>query len=83
MYYGFGEEWDRMLEELDELCPEAAAEMREIHLSSVEFREKHDSRWSKLQDVLHAVEWWRSFDWGKDQVDEVIARYRSNLNGHA
>jgi len=25
----------------------------------------------RMRDVLHAVEWWASCDWGEDQVDKV------------
>lgn len=75
MYSGYGEHWDDMLAELDELSPKAAAEMRHIRESSDDFVRLHEQRWQRLQSVLHAVEWWRSNDWSKDQVDEVIRKY--------
>jgi hypothetical protein len=75
--YGVGEEWDSMLHELDSLCPEAASEMRKIRTDAETFVKEHDNRWNKLTRVLHAVEWWRSNDYGKDQVDKAIKEYMS------
>ena len=75
---GVGEEWDWMLKELDDLCPEASQDMRKIKLSTEEFVKKNEPAWSKLQDLLHAVEYWRSNDYGKDQVDKAVERYRND-----
>lgn len=77
---GVGEEWDWMLDELDCLAPEIAADMRLIREHSVKFVMDNESRWAKLQPVLHAIEWWRSMDWSKDQVDEAITKYKEQLN---
>lgn len=72
----WAKEWDWMLAELDELCPEAAIDMREIRKSTNEFVAEHEASWIRLQDLLHDIEWWRSNDYGKDQVDEAILKYR-------
>lgn len=74
---GYGDDWDNMLAELDDLCPEAAAEMRKIRASTDEFVKEHNTRWEKLAPLLHDIEWWRSNDYGKDQVDEAIEEYRN------
>lgn len=70
-----GEEWDHMLDELDEICPKAAEEMRKIRQDTKTFREMHEDRWCNLQGLLHSIEWWRSNDYGEDQVDEAIEIY--------
>lgn len=79
LYSGFGGDWDAMLDKLDELCPEAAVEMRQIRLESQKFVEKHEARWSALQPLLHSIEWWRSGDYGKDQVDQAVVEYHAEL----
>lgn len=33
----------------------------------------------RLADVMHAVEWWYSSDWGKDQVAEALAEAREKF----
>lgn len=76
--HGVGEEWDWMLNELDELAPDIAKDMRLIRHYTDEFVKLHDARWKKLQPVLHAIEWWRSGDWGINQVDEAIKNYAAN-----
>jgi len=81
LWYGAGPEWDWMLDELDKLCPEAAVNMRKIKTDHDEFIKQNQSLWNDLQPVLHAVEWWRSNDWGKDQVDEAIQTYHERKTG--
>lgn len=75
---GVGVEWDDMLLELDSLCPKAAADMREIREHSVVFVMEHEQRWNKLTGLLFAIEWWRSGDYGRDQVTEAIEDYNSS-----
>ena len=35
------------------------------------------ARIEALQPVWHAIEWWRSNDWGEDTAREVVTGYRS------
>jgi hypothetical protein len=36
-----------------------------------------EARIRALADVWHAVEWWHSLDWSRDQAMEAIARYEA------
>lgn len=69
---------ESMARELDLLCPEIAKELRDLKEEAESFRDTWEVRWKKLVPVLKAVEWWCSNDWGKSQVDEAIAKYRTN-----
>ena len=63
----------QMADELDEICPEAAAATRELadHVCSVE------PKISALSNLWFEVEWWRSGDHGRDQVEAAVVKYRT------
>jgi hypothetical protein len=66
---------DDMASALEGVCPEAAAATREIADQVRGVQPKIDA----LKDLWHAVEWWHSSDWGRGQVETVVAKYRAAL----
>lgn len=66
---------EEMIAELYELSPLVANEYEQLWKEAIAFRDKWEARMKPLIPVLHDVEWWRSFDIGKDQVDLAIAKY--------
>lgn len=65
---------DEMAGALDGICPEAAAATREVAAHVCGAQSKIDA----LKDMWHAVEWWYSSDWSRDQVAESATRYRAD-----
>lgn len=73
----------RMAHALEHHCPEAAEETRlflrggpveQQHRSLLHQVERHAER---LGPLWHAVEWYTSNGWSRDQVDAAVAEYRA------
>lgn len=62
-----------MASALEDVCPEAAAATREIADQVRGVQPKVDA----LKDLWHAVEWWHSGDYGRDQAEDAVAKYRA------
>lgn len=43
----------------------------------VSLMDRIDAAQRSLSDIWHAVEWWRSCDYGPEQVAEVVAKWRA------
>lgn len=69
------EDFENMLAELLELCPEAAKELLTLKREAISFRDSWEARMRRLQPILHDIEWWRSGDSSKDAVDKSIREY--------
>ena len=70
---------ERIAEELLKLgYDDAAGELFDLlgWLKSVEARLQSAER-RGLHDVMKALEWWRSADWGADQLSAAIEKYRT------
>jgi len=74
-YHGFGEEWEWMLDRLENLSPQAREEMESIQSSVREFEKKYEKRWNVLQPLLKAVEWKDSGDWGDEQLSVALKKF--------
>lgn len=76
------EQLSRMVDELREfpdaadVAADAADALAIIDYQTVRLQAHLD----RLKDVFHAVEWWRSCDWSKEQVNEAIANYRGEAD---
>lgn len=64
-------EYENMAELMDR-WPDAMAAVLRIGALKKEAEAEHE----KLSQLLQAVEWWRSCDYGEDQVDEAVAGWR-------
>ena len=67
-----------MADELARLgyAEDAARETQDLLLTIRTMRNRVQTSIDRLSDVWRAIEWWRSGDWGEDQIKEVLARYR-------
>lgn len=55
---------------------EAAAESRIVRAEGLSrLSDARDWPPQPLRSVWHAIEWWRSYDWGEDEVVEALTRY--------
>lgn len=48
-------------------------------LSIAQEAERLSSRLSALEDVLQALEWWKSFDWSEDQLMKACEEWERSL----
>lgn len=55
---------------------DAAVETEELLLMLRQFDIRIQTRVDRLRGVWKAVEWWKSGDWGEDDVHETLAKYR-------
>lgn len=46
------------------------------------YRRRIDARLNRLYDLAHAMEWQRSGDYGKYQVEKAVEQYRSAVEEH-
>lgn len=60
---------------------DVAAAVEEIAATITSYRHEVEWRMAKVADVLQAVEWLDSNDWGEDQMREAIAKYRATEGG--
>lgn len=56
---------------------DAARETEELLVMLRQWEVRAGVRIERLREVWKAVEWWRSCDYGEDQVREALAEYRS------
>lgn len=55
--------------------PDVQAALRKL----ADEREALNAKHNALRDLMHAIEWVRSCDWGPDQLDEVITEWRKKV----
>lgn len=67
------EDLARMLAQLEELFPNSKATKHTRNV--IELTKDGNDLVQQLGAVWQAVEWWRSGDWGQDQVFEEVERY--------
>lgn len=64
---------DDMARDLEEICPEAAAATQAVRDHVLDVEPMVDA----LKDVWFAVEWWQSGDYGHEQAEAAVAKYRA------
>jgi hypothetical protein len=57
---------------------DAARETEELLLIIRQAKVRIETRAERLREVWKAVEWWRSCDWGENDVKEALAKYRED-----
>lgn len=57
---------------------DAARETEELVVLLRQWEVRATVRIERLREVWKAVEWWRSCDYGEDQVREALAEYRGD-----
>lgn len=57
---------------------DAARETESVNLIIDAFRVRMETRLKRLSNVWHAVEWYVSHDYGRDQVEKAIEKYRES-----
>lgn len=55
---------------------DAARETEELLVILRQWEVQAGVRLDRLRDVWKAMEWWRSCDWGEDDLREALAEYR-------
>lgn len=58
---------------------DAAAETEDLVAMIRQCRVRIEVRRRRLEKVWHAMEWWRSGDWGESQFKEALAKYRTEV----
>lgn len=69
---------EQMAEELERRpgMEDAAVETRRLLLDLQAFDVRVQATTKRIGDLWHAVEWQRSSDYGQEQVDTALAKYR-------
>lgn len=66
----------RMAEELDALAAEGVEGAAEAAARTREYLQPEQDE--PVREVWRAVEWWRSCDWGRDQVEDALRDFLRN-----
>lgn len=69
------------LEAIGYVAREPAEATRALQARLRVVQEEIDAELDRLQPIFHAVEWWRSCDWGKDQVLVTIGKWLAAQEG--
>ena len=70
-------ELSRMIDALTEFgATDAAKETEALRLDIAAFDVRVSAKLKRLQDVWRAIEWLHSCDWGPEQVEEELRKYR-------
>lgn len=74
---------ETMASDLAELgyAQDAAKETEELLLLLRQIEMRLEVRFYRLQPIWKAMEWWRSCDWGEDDVKAALAEYRKEADG--
>lgn len=70
---------EQMADELDALAAEGVPGAAEAAAETRRYIAPEHA--VPIRDVWHAVEWWRSSDWGKDDVLEALGEYKGTHDG--